>query len=104
MPILRGFAEGDWKAQCFRCGGSYLASMLRKEWQGYYVCQRCWEPRHPQDFVKGVPDDPSVPWTQPDNWAYVGPNYCTPDGKTAIPGLATPNCSIPNQVEGGTPR
>ena len=33
------------------------------------VCKECWEPRHPQDFLRGVPDDPSVPWTRPDEVA-----------------------------------
>lgn len=30
------------------------------------VCEADWEPRHPQDFVKGVPDDQAPPWSRPD--------------------------------------
>lgn len=45
----------------------FFASELRRTWDGFYVCEECWEPRHPQDFVRGVPDNPSVPWTRPDD-------------------------------------
>jgi len=57
---------GDWNAICDRCGFKYKASQLRPEWTGLMVCSKCWEPRHPQDFLRGVPDSGSVPWTRPD--------------------------------------
>jgi hypothetical protein len=95
---LQGFLSGDWNAACFRCGQKRKASELRKEWQGYYVCPEHWEPRHPQDFVKGVPDDSSVPWSQPEEWNYVGPqapvNTCTIDGRFSVAGLATAGCMV----------
>ena len=88
---------GDWNAVCFRCGAKRKASTLMKQWQGYFVCPEHWEARHPQDFVKGVPDNPSVPWTQDRNLVYVGPNValCTPQGRTAVPGWMMPGCSVP---------
>ena len=60
------FKKGDWNADCERCGFEYKASQLKKEWTNLMVCRDCWEPRHPQDFVKGVKDDSSVPWTNQD--------------------------------------
>lgn len=60
------YVHGDWNAICDRCGFEFKASKLREEWNGLMVCSQCWEPRHPQDFLRGVPDDPSVPWTRPD--------------------------------------
>lgn len=95
-----GFKPGDWKAQCFRCGATKHASTMRKQWQGYYVCHEHWEPRQPQDFVRGVPDQPAAPWVQPDNVVYVGPAICDPAGKTAIPAYAVPGCMIPAVVDG----
>lgn len=56
---------GDWWAVCAICGNRYYASELVRHWHGNYWCRRCWEPRHPQDFVRGIPDRPGVPWTQP---------------------------------------
>jgi len=29
------------------------------------TCFSCWEPRQPQDFVKAIPDNMSVPWSRP---------------------------------------
>lgn len=94
---------GDWNAQCFRCGFKNKAGELRKQWQGYWVCTACWEPRQPQDFAKGVPDLQTVPWSQPDNWTFVGPGIlqCTPVGRTAIADQAVADCSICNVVNSG---
>ena len=60
--------KGDWNAICDRCGSKFKFSMLKKEWDGLYVCtsNRCWEPRQPQDYVKGIPDNMSVPISRPE--------------------------------------
>jgi hypothetical protein len=56
-----------WKAICDRCGLERWASELRKEWTGYMVCaDTCWEPRHPQEHVRGVADKQSPPWVRPE--------------------------------------
>lgn len=75
------YSQGQWKACCDRCGFDKLSSELRKEWTGLRVCSECWEPRHPQDFVKGVPDDQTVPWARPEpDPVYVGGPYIREDG------------------------
>ena len=58
---------GDYRALCQRCGFKYWASDMSQEWNGLYVCKKCWEPRHPLDFQRGKEDDTSVPWTSPDD-------------------------------------
>ena len=45
--------DGDWNAICDECGKKFKASQLKLRWDGFMVCQRDWEPRHPQDFVRG---------------------------------------------------
>lgn len=60
------FKKSDWLAICDRCGFKFHASQLKKTWDGFYVCKTDWEPRQPQDFLKGVKDDPSVAWTRPE--------------------------------------
>ena len=60
------FVKGDWKAICDRCGRIFLGSQLQTEWTGLKVCAKDWEPRHPQDFVKGVADVQTPPWTRPE--------------------------------------
>lgn len=66
---------GDWNAQCDRCDFKWKASKLRKTWDDLYVCPKCWEPRHPSDFVRGVKDDPSTAWQRPaDTTGRCGPS------------------------------
>ena len=38
---------------------------MKRHWQGYYLCPDHWEPRQPQDFVRGTKDVQHPPWTQP---------------------------------------
>ena len=84
---------GNWNAVCDRCGNKFKASMLRKDWQGLYVCPRDYEPRQPQDFVKGVADIQSPPWTRPPP-EEVFATFCTPNGRTGISDYATADCWI----------
>lgn len=92
------FAGGDWNAQCYRCGRKFKASTMRKQWQGFWVCQNDWEPRQPQDFVRAVPDNPAAPWVQPVSDEYVGPPICTLSGRSAMPGLSMPGCLMPGRI------
>jgi hypothetical protein len=57
-----------------RTGFPQRAENTRKEWTGLIVDQARWEPRQPQDLVKGVPDNQSVPDPRPlGQNVYVGP-------------------------------
>lgn len=69
-----GFVAGQFKRVCDRTGRILLARDTRKEWNGLIVDKNEWEPRHPQEFVRGVPDDQSVPEPRP----YPEPNYVDP--------------------------
>lgn len=64
------YESGDYNAACFECGRKRKASTLKKNWQGYWVCPEHWEPRQPQDFVRGATDQVSVPWAQPQTDEY----------------------------------
>lgn len=61
------YVNGDWNVICDRCGFKKLASECRKTWDHLFVCKdTCWEPRHPQDFVRAKADRQSVPIARPD--------------------------------------
>jgi hypothetical protein len=95
--MVDSFKSGDWKVICYECGSVYLASELQKHWKGYYVCSKCWEPRHPQDFVRAIEDNPTPPWVQPEpEDIFVA--RCTPNGNSAVPGQAEPGCMVPGYV------
>jgi hypothetical protein len=90
-------ALGDWNTVCFECGFKFKASVMKKHWQGYWVCPEHWEPRHPQDFVKGVPDNQAAPWVQPDPNNTFVVIQCTLTTSSSIPSLGGPGCLIPSK-------
>lgn len=60
---------GDWNAACAECGRKRKASELKRlppgvPGAGMYVCPEHWDARHPQEFVRGIPDKPAAPWVQ----------------------------------------
>lgn len=88
---------GTWNAICDRCGGKNKAHQLSKMWNGLMACTRCWEPRQPQDFVRGVADPQPIPWARPEP-AATFVVFCTPDDTTAVPDLAIPGCVLPGYI------
>lgn len=60
------FLPGNWNAICDVCAQKYKAGEMRKRWDGLMVCPNDWEPRHPQDFLRAVPDRQAVPWSRPE--------------------------------------
>ena len=74
------YKKGDWNAICDRCGFKFKASELKREWTGLMVCPRDWEPRQPQDFVRGVVDDASVEWTRSESLdTFINPGDVKPE-------------------------
>jgi hypothetical protein len=60
------YKDGDWNGICELCGQKYKFSDLKKNWLNQWVCSKDYEPRHPQDFVRGVIDKQSVPMRSPE--------------------------------------
>ena len=48
-----------------RTGFPTRAEKTRREWTGLQVGERYWDPRHPQELVKGVIDNQNVPIPRP---------------------------------------
>jgi predicted amidophosphoribosyltransferase len=55
------YKDGDYNGICDSCGKKFKFSTLKQTWQGFFVCKKCYEPRHPQDFVRAVKDKQQVP-------------------------------------------
>lgn len=104
------FKKGAWNFTCDFCGAKNKSTDAMFTWNGYYVCQHHKEVRNPQDFLRGVKDNQSVPWNRveaPETFV----QFCTLQGRNAIPGYAVPGCAIPGfinlaflpsvQIEGG---
>jgi hypothetical protein len=87
------FEPGDWNVACSMCGKKEKASKMVRNWQGLYRHTYHNEPRHPQDFVRSIPDKMGVPFSQPqtDKFVYV----CDINRQSAIPAYAGPGCMVP---------
>lgn len=70
------YSHGSHNFICDRCGFKYKSFDKRKEWTGLVVCYSCYEPRHPQDFVRGVQDKQSVYDPRPElTDTFIGTQY-----------------------------
>ena len=69
--MISRYKKGDWLALCDMCGQRYYASKLRQRWDGLMVCNKDWETRHPQEFVRAKEDNQTVPWTRPESTSYI---------------------------------
>lgn len=56
-PRNPGYIAGNEWVECEVCGLEYRKSQMRKRWDGYIVCPKDFELRHPQDFVRARPDN-----------------------------------------------
>jgi len=77
--IRNTYKPGDWLYVCQRCGFTKYASEIRKEWTGLRVCSDCWEPRHPQEYVRGIRDDMTVPFANGPAYTFLSPGDVKPE-------------------------
>ena len=64
MSYQSNYTRGQWLVICEACGRKYKNTELRQRWDGFMVCEDDWEPRQPQDFVRGVADMQNTPWVR----------------------------------------
>jgi hypothetical protein len=74
---------GDYRVICDRSGFKVWASETGLTWNGLRVHRRFLgeeAARHPQDLVRGKPDDQRVPWSRPEaEDAFLSPGDVTQD-------------------------
>lgn len=70
---------GQWNVLCDRTGFRLPNHMLRFEWNNLLVWDRVWEIRQPQDLLRGISDNMSVPYGRPKlQPSFLQPNEITP--------------------------
>jgi hypothetical protein len=65
MGTKKHFILGSFYRICDRTGFATRAHRTRMQWNNIIVRDDVYEPRQPQDFVKGVSDDQTVPMARP---------------------------------------
>ena len=60
------FKNGSWNCDCDVCGLRFKADQIVRRWDGAMTCKTCYEPRHPQDFIRVRDERVSVPFTRPE--------------------------------------
>ena len=89
------WADGQWNFYCDLCGRKAKSSDGVKTWDNFQVCKHHKEVRNPQDFLRGIKENMSVPWTRPKGPELDANPHCTTVGRSAVPGAAVPDCMIP---------
>jgi len=59
------YYPGGYNVICDRTGFKIKSSQAKKEWTNAVVREGSWEERHPQDFVRAVPDNQQVEDARP---------------------------------------
>lgn len=96
---------GNWNVACAQCQRKRKASEMKQlppgtPGAGLYVCPEHWEPRHPQDFVRGIPDKPAAPFVQHQNDTFTGGD-CDLYGISCLADWAVADCSICDYISPG---
>lgn len=66
MSYKSWYDRGSWSTICDVCGRKFRAQDLKLRWDNLMTCSQDWEPRQPQDFVRGVADYQAPVWTRPE--------------------------------------
>ena len=67
MPKNTATQSYEYNVLCDVCGFKKKASQVRKRWDGYIVCDKDYEIRHPLDFFTNRNDTHPLPFTRSDN-------------------------------------
>lgn len=86
------FVPGEWNSICDVCGQKWKSGSMKKRWDGLMVCPHDYEPRHPQDFLRSVPDHQAVPWSRPETPDVFIP-YCTVYTSQGVADVGTADCA-----------
>lgn len=96
------YRDGSFYRVDDRTGFTRRAEDTKEEWDGLIVAKDVWEPRQPQDLVKGIIDDQTVP--NPRSVApsqFVGPLYIEITANLAVGTTAIPLQSLKGLNVGG---
>ncbi len=97
-----GYQPGSFKRVCDRSGFIYDAKDTRKEWTGLIVGKDEWDYRHPQEFVRGLPEHIAVREARPGSPFQVDSGFDI-DDLTAVSGSVAASVYTSGSVTSARP-
>lgn len=94
MPKKSYWSSGQYNVECQECGFRYKSTQVTRRWDGIYVCEFCYEPRHPQELIRNIPEQNKMPFTSPEVDVFISDYSCTMSGRQAIPEYAVAGCAV----------
>lgn len=98
------YSPGTWNIICDSCGKKMKASHAKHRWDGFIVCNECFEYRHPQDLIRTKADKQSVPFSRPkQEEVFTEIEYnisfeCTHNTSSCNAGLGVADCATVNKI------
>jgi hypothetical protein len=97
------YERTTWNIICDSCGKKMKANKAKHRWDGFLVCDSCWEPRQSLDFVKAKKEKIGVPYSRPEitdqfiSVSWTTELSCTPITKVAQADFGTADCATVGQ-------
>lgn len=86
------YKPGSWNVHCDVCSFKFKAEDIRKRWDGLMVCDKDWEPDHPQKYLRVAEDRQTVPFVRKQN-DDTFENVCYLWTQSAYADLGTADCA-----------
>lgn len=88
------YKDGGWNIICDLCGAQIKNTEAVKTWDNFYVCRFHKEVRNPQDFLRGVKENMSVPYTRSGGPELDANPHCSTTGRSGVAGYAMSGCAV----------
>lgn len=96
-----GYRPGNHWVVCDRCGFDVRSQDAKETWDGLVVCSEDYEPRHPQDFVRGTADKIAATGLIRPRPEDINILRCA---RSAIAGVAIAGCAVSGYTEDSIPQ
>ena len=91
------YKKGSWNVICDVCGVRHKIEEMRKRWDGLIVCNKDWEPDHPQKYLRVFADgQPVAPIRNEPEDQFV--NVCWIYETVAYADISTADCALADDV------
>lgn len=99
--MMSTYKPGQWNAICDICGFEFHSGKLNLDWRGLRVCEKDFELRNQQDFIRVRPERITPPWVRPEPPDLFLPQVCNLVNSQGIVGVGIAGCMIPNKITPG---